>query len=633
MGIKLFTKKNFGGFMITFILIFVLGFGIVFIANKTERQSERNAFTSIERTASQISKDYSEHIDNDTLRLKTMADIMANMMATNPKCTADDIKGLFKGFSNCEYMSDVDILLSDGTFVSLNDKEIVGEKPDFNEEKTKDGHMTDLQKSFNGDGDALYNVVPVKKGDTIYGILYSKMALDDMARLLKDIHAESLGESYIMDIKTEELIVANGKKNTDIGILRSGSNGNYYINDSVEADFALGKSGNVRTYSGVDNDYSYSFYTPIENTNFMLILRVTETEMLSEAKSITTPLNWLLVLFSLLLILYFMWLLWSSALSARRSKVIHDVERALMEGYNDKEYITGGMRTFCKFKDANAVFYITMNNDKPVNIYEWASDPRYAAEKEDLKEFFMKPRLKSSTVNRSGIIKRSKALRETEPKITAYLDKTNANSVSYTVVTDIKGNAAGVMCVVDPKTEKNNLSVQEELAYGFSMAIKNYEYFSEMEKAGTEDPLTGMLNRHSYHDALLNRRDELLDNLTCVYVDANGLHDLNNTKGHEAGDKMLVSISQILIRNFGKQCCFRIGGDEFTAILENIQQDTIEHIVKRIFYEVDKLGYSVSIGYQWCDSDINVDRIMKEAEKEMYRCKYEYYKEHGRKAR
>ena len=53
------------------------------------------------------------------------------------------------------------------------------------------------------------------------------------------------------------------------------------------------------------------------------------------------------------------------------------------------------------------------------------------------------------------------------------------------------------------------------------------------------DLLTGLFNRNSYEQKLKTYSSMCNQVLPCVYVDVNGLHELNNTRGHAAEDKML----------------------------------------------------------------------------------------------
>ena len=53
-----------------------------------------------------------------------------------------------------------------------------------------------------------------------------------------------------------------------------------------------------------------------------------------------------------------------------------------------------------------------------------------------------------------------------------------------------------------------------------------------------------------------------------VIFDVNGLKHINDTQGHEAGDKLLKDACSLICKTFSHSPVFRIGGDEFVAILE-----------------------------------------------------------------
>ena len=72
------------------------------------------------------------------------------------------------------------------------------------------------------------------------------------------------------------------------------------------------------------------------------------------------------------------------------------------------------------------------------------------------------------------------------------------------------------------------------------------------------------------------------DCLTCVYADANGLHELNNSQGHEAGDKMLKSVARALAEEFEDGSVFRIGGDEFCILTDSREESYAEAIAEAI---------------------------------------------------
>lgn len=77
--------------------------------------------------------------------------------------------------------------------------------------------------------------------------------------------------------------------------------------------------------------------------------------------------------------------------------------------------------------------------------------------------------------------------------------------------------------------------------------------------------LTGLLNRNSYEKNVLEYPGRCRESVTCIYVDVNGLHTLNDSKGHAAGDEMLRAVAGALRDCFGEKDVYRIGGDEFVV--------------------------------------------------------------------
>ncbi|MCI9546817.1 MAG: GGDEF domain-containing protein [Lachnospiraceae bacterium] len=148
------------------------------------------------------------------------------------------------------------------------------------------------------------------------------------------------------------------------------------------------------------------------------------------------------------------------------------------------------------------------------------------------------------------------------------------------------------------------------------------------EKMATTDLLTNLKNRNAYEQALGRYAQNHPDCLTCVYADANGLHELNNSQGHLAGDKMLQSVADALVEAFGQGKVYRIGGDEFLAFTET-DENTAEESATKAKEKVSEAGYHVSVGTASGEKATAVTAIVKAAEKKMYEDKRQYYMSHG----
>lgn len=151
-----------------------------------------------------------------------------------------------------------------------------------------------------------------------------------------------------------------------------------------------------------------------------------------------------------------------------------------------------------------------------------------------------------------------------------------------------------------------------------------------LAKTANYDPLTGLQNRNGYHTVLDKLSAAEHDSLACVYVDVNGLHEINNHLGHQAGDTMLKSVADMMQHIFPGEYTCRIGGDEFVTFSRNCsKQDTFEN--SRILRNNLKAqGYAISLGIEWRDQDINVQAMVNLAEEAMQQDKKQYYQRHGK---
>lgn len=143
------------------------------------------------------------------------------------------------------------------------------------------------------------------------------------------------------------------------------------------------------------------------------------------------------------------------------------------------------------------------------------------------------------------------------------------------------------------------------------------------------DNLTGLLNRNSYEANLSAYIDSCNEMIACIYIDANGLHELNNFYGHAAGDKMLQSVADLLKEMFGPEDSFRIGGDEFVAFAKDVDEHEVEERVNRIKEEATQQGHHISIGVAFANAFDDIDRLVSTAEKRMYEEKVRFYSEEG----
>ena len=161
------------------------------------------------------------------------------------------------------------------------------------------------------------------------------------------------------------------------------------------------------------------------------------------------------------------------------------------------------------------------------------------------------------------------------------------------------------------------------------MADQTKEYMDRLSGLARTDRLTGVKNSTSYKeytDLITNNSDGRYDKYAIAVMDINLLKKANDTYGHEAGDKLICEASRYICRTFMHSPVFRIGGDEFAAILTGEDYDNLEALKSQF---ESGLGYtlqgypdipvSVAIGIALSPEDgSDCTEIFKVADSRMY---------------
>ena len=154
----------------------------------------------------------------------------------------------------------------------------------------------------------------------------------------------------------------------------------------------------------------------------------------------------------------------------------------------------------------------------------------------------------------------------------------------------------------------------------------------ELEKLANTDGLTGLYNER-YLSTKLKQNGKFHKKFAMFYLDLDRFKPVNDTYGHDMGDKLLKAVSQRLrkcIRN--TDYAFRIGGDEFSLIIEegNINDEFCEMMVRRIKNAIDApfvieghiLHVDTSCGYAiYPEHSPEIGDIRIMADRRMYRDK------------
>lgn len=160
-------------------------------------------------------------------------------------------------------------------------------------------------------------------------------------------------------------------------------------------------------------------------------------------------------------------------------------------------------------------------------------------------------------------------------------------------------------------------------------------YWRASQRRINTDTLTGC-NSRAAMEALIDNADKAVDqDITLIYLDLNKFKYVNDTYGHEVGDKVLCVYSKSLMKIFGRiGFVGRMGGDEFMVILAGVKKDValklcqkLESILVEDSKQLD-FDYTISTSYgiatRLKGSYTPIEDLMVEADERMYNFKEEH---------
>ena len=153
-------------------------------------------------------------------------------------------------------------------------------------------------------------------------------------------------------------------------------------------------------------------------------------------------------------------------------------------------------------------------------------------------------------------------------------------------------------------------------------------------KQAYTDVLTGVKSKLAYSDKVqqLDKALEngVLDKLAIIVFDLNNLKRINDTLGHDVGDEMIISACRLICKVFDHSPVYRIGGDEFAAILEGSDYEDREALLRVFDQRIEessrenRVVVSAGMAEYLPGRDSSVDSVFRRADAEMYRRKEQW---------
>lgn len=187
----------------------------------------------------------------------------------------------------------------------------------------------------------------------------------------------------------------------------------------------------------------------------------------------------------------------------------------------------------------------------------------------------------------------------------------------------------GFMGIDNPQVNRTVLHMLDSIAYFVWTDLEKRRLIRQLEYASYTDMLTGVRNRNKYLRMLQWYEKVSPKNVGVVFADVNGMKTINDTYGHSYGDFIIKHNAKILKTYMG-DALYRIGGDEFIAILEDIsEQEFFDKVARLRLYGTKDDEFRMAIGATWKAEAQDMKELILQADEKMYLDKQQYYMNHA----
>ena len=192
--------------------------------------------------------------------------------------------------------------------------------------------------------------------------------------------------------------------------------------------------------------------------------------------------------------------------------------------------------------------------------------------------------------------------------------------------------AAGDLSIAITHQTKDEVGT---LADSFQQTVNHLQkYIDYINGLAYRDGLTGVKNKTAYQEAAARLEEQTRlgrPEFAVAVFDINNLKAVNDTSGHDFGDMLIIDACKIICKVFKHSPIYRIGGDEFVAILENADYQRYKELLQRFQIEIDefnqytrpdgKLSIARGIALYEEDTDLTFGDVFKRADDAMYQNK------------
>lgn len=624
-------KKQLSQLMPTLVVLILILALTVTTYNISLKQEEEECWNRLENASEAIIQSIQSRVNDDLNYLRLIGKDFSN---EDHLPTYEEYRDRFATFEDVSLFERVDLLMKNNTLYTMHGDVQQIYSNDFLILNSTAEYMDLVHTDTLTNERSVNYYVPILQNDSVVAYLVGVIQCDALDEKFYTPILNGKTHNLIIDTTDGQVVMDNKNMNidniasdTDFKLLASKKNVVKAIN-SLKSGVVTFKKGNIN---------QYLIYKPVKIYNWELLITVSEN--VAFASTLMLKQNYMIMVICeiVILLLYCgFYIKKVRRISLKSHELSEDLNvsntliqcvRILSNSADQKRSIDEILQIICEFYQAQRCYILDldMDNKKTNGIYEYGKQyddihvenmVRLCLEHMDLvNQFFenQKSYYIDDVTNEISV---------TSPIYSSFIQQKIHSIIVVPFMDDKQIN--GVFAVDNPKQNYYQKDFLESLCFFIKTAMAREKEKAKLKNLSYVDSLTYAQNRNHFNEYIEQNRNKELHSLGVIYLDLNGLKEVNDKMGHIAGDTLIITASYVLQEIFLDNS-YRVGGDEFVVIEQDVSELLFFDQHSKLLNRMKELEISVATGCVWKEACINLSEILQEADQKMYEDKKHYY--------